>query len=107
MGLPAPPASLAPLLAVLGKAGAGWSERVASFQALQAALQHCGDSHAAAADVASNADRLSAALLEGCADTHFRVATAALAALGAGLAGPCSRLLEPQLDRFMTALFAR
>jgi hypothetical protein len=64
-------------------------------------------SHSVAADVASNADRLVASLLEGAGDAHFRVAAAALAALGEGLASPCTRVFEPQLDRVMTALFAR
>lgn len=103
----APAASLAPLLAGLGKAGQAWGDRVALFQSVQAALQQSGASAAAAADVTSNADRLVAALLEGCGDAHFRVAAAALTALGTGLSGPCSRLFEPQLDRIMTLLFAR
>ena len=102
-----PPASLAPLLAGLGKPGVGWADKVALFQAVQAAMQQSGSSHSVAADVASNADRLMAALLEAAGDAHFKVATAALAALAAGLASPCSRLFEPQLDRVMTALFAR
>ncbi len=80
---------------------------MALFQSVQAALQQSGASQAAAADVACNADRLMAALLEGCSDAHFRVAGAALAALGEGLAGSSSRIFEPQLDRIMTALFAR
>ncbi|KAL4451390.1 hypothetical protein ABPG77_009462 [Micractinium sp. CCAP 211/92] len=103
----APAASLAPLLAALGKAGVGWSDKVSLFQQVQAALQQSGASPHLAADCASNADRLVAALLDGSADAHFRVAAAALAALAAGLASPCSRLFEPQLDRVMTALFAR
>lgn len=103
----APAASLAPLLAALGKAGVGWSDKVSLFQQVQAALQQSGASPHLAADFASNADRLVAALLDGAGDAHFRVAAAALAALAAGLASPCSRLFEPQLDRVMTALFAR
>jgi hypothetical protein len=102
-----PPASLAPLLAGLGKPGVGWADKLALFQSVQAAMQQSGSSHSVAADVASNADRLMAALLEAASDAHFKVATAALAALAAGLASPCSRLFEPQLDRVMTALFAR
>lgn len=102
-----PAASLAPLLAQLGKAGQGWADRVAAYQAVQAALGAAGASQAVAADVASNADRLVAALLEGAGDAHFRVASAALGALGAGLGGAAARLFEPQLDRVMTALFAR
>ena len=77
------------------------------FQVVQATLEQSGNSHVVAADVTSNTDRLVAALLEGCGDAHFRVAAAALAALGVGLASPCSRAFEPQLDRVMTALFAR
>ncbi|KAL4420688.1 hypothetical protein ABPG75_010344 [Micractinium tetrahymenae] len=103
----APAASLAPLLAALGKPGVAWSDKVCLFQQVQAALQQSGGSSNLAADCASNADRLVAALLEGSGDAHFRVAAAALAALAAGLASPCSRLFEPQLDRVMTALFAR
>lgn len=80
---------------------------MALFQSLEAALQQSDTSQAAAADVASNADRLIAALLEGCSDAHFRVTAAALAALGGGLAGSSSRIFEPQLDRIMTTLFAR
>lgn len=106
-GAAAPPTSLAPLLVALSKAGTAWADRVALFQSVQGALQQSGATQAAAADVASNADRLMAALLDGCSDAHFRVAGAALAALGEGLAGPCSRIFEPQLDRIMTTLFAR
>lgn len=40
-------------------------------------------------------------------DAHFRVAAAALEALGAGLAGKGAKLFEPQLDRLMPALFIR
>jgi hypothetical protein len=80
---------------------------VAAFSDVQAALEQCGASQAAAADLASNADRLVAALLDGIGEAHFKVAAAALAAAVAGLAGPCSRLFEPQLDRLMVALFAR
>lgn len=107
---PPPPASLAPLLGSLGKAGAGWADRVAAFRALQdllGALQQAGAGSALAAEVASNTDRAVAALLEGAGDAHFRVAAAALGALHEGLQGPCSRLFEPQLDRIMPALFAR
>ena len=103
----APATSLAALLGALGKAGTAWADRVSLYQAVQGALQQSGVSQAAAAEVASNADRLIAALLEGCGDAHFRVAAAALAALGEGLAGPSSRIFEPQLDRVMTTLFAR
>ena len=104
----APPASLAPLLASLAKGGGGdWADRVAALQAVQGALQQAGSSQLLAADVASNADRLLAVLLENAGDAHFRVSAAALGALGAGLAGPCSRLFEPQLDRVMTSLFVR
>jgi hypothetical protein len=99
-------ASLAQLLAGLGRAGAGWSHRLEVYQAVGATLAQSG-SPAVAADVASNIDRLVAALLEGAGDAHFRVAAAALGALGAGLASPCTRAFEPQLDRLMTALFAR
>ena len=101
-------ASVAAVLTGLGKAGVGWTERVALYQSLQATLQHSGSRPAAAADVMGSTDRLMAALLEGCGDAHFRVASSALAALGTGLACPCiSRAFEPQLDRIMPALFAR
>lgn len=98
--------SLAPLLAGLSQQGVTWSDRVGVFHSVQAAMERSG-SHSVAADVASNADRLVASLLEGAGDAHFRVAAAALAALGEGLASPCTRVFEPQLDRVMTALFAR
>lgn len=100
-------ASMGPLLAGLSKAGVAWADKVALFQSVEAALLQSGASQHLAADVASNTDRLVAALLEGVGDAHFRVAAAALAALAAGLASPCCRLFEPQLDRVMTALFAR
>lgn len=103
----APAASLASLLGALCKPAVAWSDKVSLFQQVQAALQQAGSAPHLAADCASNADRLVAALLEGSGDAHFRVAAAALAALAAGLAGPCSRLFEPQLDRVMTSLFAR
>lgn len=106
-GCGTPTVSLVPLLASLGKAGVGWADRVALFQSVQAALQQSGVNAHAAADVASNADRLVPVLLEGSGDAHFRVAAAALAALGEGLGGAASRVFEPQLDRVMTALFAR
>lgn len=102
--LPAAP-SLSQLLAGANRAGIGWSDRVDVFVALEAAVQGAGP--AAAADVASNAERLVAALLDGAGDAHFKVAGAALQALGAGLAGPSSRVFEPHLDRIVPALFAR
>ena len=98
-------ATMLQLLAGLAKAGVSWSDRVGLLQALAAAMCQSGPS--AQADVAANADRLAAVLLDGMGDAHFRVAGAALAALESALAGPCARVFEPHLDRFVPALFAR
>lgn len=53
------------------------------------------------------AERLVAVLLDGAGDAHFKVATAALQAMAAGLGGASSRVFEPHLDRIMPLLFAR
>eukprot|EP00887_Chlorella_sp_A99_P007207 scaffold2.g7207.t1 len=98
-------APLSQLLAQAAKAGLGWSTRVEQFQALEAAVSQGGLQ--AVADMSTNAERLVAVLLDGAGDAHFRVAAAALQALGAGLAGQCARVFEPHLDRIVPLLFSR